>query len=148
MAQEVSKPLTFYFKDRTNDSRPADRNAKSSILTKGLPGFLHLLTVHQWPVEGDLNSKNQLLVRLHHVGGPEVGPIWFDFSGAFTLGRVTKATEMTITANQFVGNAKANNLVWPDGYNDSFSPVRVNNYTQVSIKPGEVKTYILDLAKP
>ncbi|VDL59885.1 unnamed protein product [Hymenolepis diminuta] len=148
LAQEVSRPLSLFFKDRSNDSRSADRSAKFSILTKGLPQFLHLLTVQQWPIEGDLTPKNQLLVRLQHIGTAAVGPIRFDLSGAFTLGSVTKAKEMSITANQLVENAKANGLTWPEGHEITFKRTMSDNSTQVMLQPGEVKTFILDLVKP
>nr|CUU98283.1 hypothetical transcript [Hymenolepis microstoma] len=148
LAQEVSRPPSLFFKDRSNDSRTADRSAEHSILTKSLPQFLHLLTVQQWPVEGDLTPKNQLLVRFQHVGAVTVGPIRLELSDAFTLGRVTKATEMSITANQLVRNAKINSLMWPDGSERSFKRTINGNSTQVTLQPGETKTFILTLVKP
>ncbi|VDM30478.1 unnamed protein product [Hydatigera taeniaeformis] len=147
IAQEVSRPPTLVFRDRGNDTLKSSPTIAPSLLTRGLPEGLHLLTVQQWPVEGE-PSRNQLLVRLQHIGLPGIGAITMELSDAFTVGRVIKATEMSLTANQLADVAKRNKLVWPSKFE---RPKGVNyrgesNATRVVIQPEEIKTLILYMA--
>lgn len=146
-AQEVARPPSIFFKDRGNDSYSTEPSSKPSLLTRGLPQFLHLLTAQQWPMEVDALSSNQLLVRLQHVGTPEVGPITVDLSDTFTLGRITKVTEMSLTANQLVEEAKRNSLSWPSNHDWKMSRRANDNSTLVVIQPEEVRTLILDVVR-
>nr|CDS23033.1 lysosomal alpha mannosidase [Echinococcus granulosus] len=144
LAQEVSRPPILFFRDRGNDSLQSTPTATPSLLTRSLPEGLHLLTAQQWPVEGE-PSPNQLLVRLHHIGLPGTGPITMELSEAFTVGRVVKATEMSLTANQLADVARRNSLKWPSEYErrSGGDYSGAGNATRVVIQSEEVKTFIL-----
>ncbi|VDK39663.1 unnamed protein product [Taenia asiatica] len=147
LAQEVSRPPTLFFRDRGNDTLQSTPTVAPSILTRGLPESLHLLTAQQWPVEGE-PSRNQLLIRLHHIGLPGVGPITMELSEAFTVGRVVKAVEMSLTANQLADVARRNNLLWPSKFERrrGVKYPGLGNATLVVIQPEEIKTLILYMA--
>uniref|UniRef100_A0A5K3F4Z1 Alpha-mannosidase n=2 Tax=Mesocestoides corti TaxID=53468 RepID=A0A5K3F4Z1_MESCO len=140
MAQEVSRPPTFLFRNRANET--FDANKKVSLLHKALPHGLHLLTAQQWPLEGSVPSRKQFLVRLQHIAIPGDGPIEFDLKDAFTVGRVVEATELSLTANQLASAARANSLVWPTGKRRFEASL---NGTLLKIQPGEIKTLLLKL---
>ncbi|VDD82026.1 unnamed protein product [Mesocestoides corti] len=125
MAQEVSRPPTFLFRNRANET--FDANKKVSLLHKALPHGLHLLTAQQW---------KQFLVRLQHIAIPGDGPIEFDLKDAFTVGRVVEATELSLTANQLASAARANSK---RRFEASL------NGTLLKIQPGEIKTLLLKL---
>lgn len=148
LGQEVSRPLTLFFRDRLNSDTQAPHSTVPSLLTRALPEALHLLTAQQWPLEGQ-SSRRQFLIRLQHIGSPEIGEITLELSDIFTLGRVIKATEMSLTANQLADADEKNNLAWPPKYTccgRTSGYLNAGKGTQVKIRPAEIKTLILDLA--
>lgn len=71
-----------------------------------------------------------------------------ELSEAFAVGRVVKATEMSLTANQLADVARRNNLVWPSKFERrrGVNYPGVGNATLVVIQPEEIKTLILYMA--
>ena len=145
IAQEVSRSLTFFFRDRVNSTLQSPPATIPSLLTRALPDDLHLLSAQQWPLEGE-QPRRQVLIRLQHIGSPKVGQIALELSDLFTLGRVVRATEMSLTANQLADEAKKNNLIWPQKSECCRTTADYGNGTRVVIKPAEIKTFILELA--
>lgn len=148
LAQEVSRPPILLFRDRSTGGESFQHNASVSLLHEGLHPSLHLLTAQQWPVEGESPMGKQFLLRLEHmnINGKE-GPISVDLAKVFTLGRVVRTTELSLTANQLAVDAKVNSLVWPSGkwrVHDGGEEV-VYSGTRVTLQPGEIKTLVVEI---
>ena len=117
---------------------------KYSALTRPLPTVVRLLTM-------ETIRQNTVILRFEHFfeasEGGEVTQI--NLEGLFKDFTVTKATEMNLSANQEIKDKK----MWEWDTNESQFHHHGDNYIkfqsqwQITLKPMEIKTYIVEIEK-
>ena len=117
---------------------------KYSALTRPLPPFVHLLTM-------ETIRQNTLLLRFENFFEEYESGETLDINldGLFKDFTVTKITEMNLSANQEIKDKK----MWEWDTNETQFHHHGDNYIRfqskwkITLKPMEIKTYVVEIEK-
>ena len=117
---------------------------KYSALTRPLPPFVHLLTM-------ETIRQNTLLLRFENFFEEYESGETLDVNldGLFKDFTVTKITEMNLSANQEIKDKKMwewdTNETQFHHHGDNY--IRFQNNWKITLKPMEIKTYVVEIEK-
>ncbi|THD25757.1 Alpha-mannosidase [Fasciola hepatica] len=129
-----------------------------SALNVAFPPHVHLLSLIAWPLmrsHADPSEKNQILLRLEHLGSAETfPPESIALTSMFRGIRIIAARKMTLTADQESEIAQARRLNWPT------EPIPYSAYSSraawrtpkqqevvVTLQPSTISTFLLEYRK-
>ncbi|CAL8077426.1 unnamed protein product [Calicophoron daubneyi] len=159
---DLEDPITASHLDRSpitlftpSISPPRSRNTAAwNGLNIALPPYIHLLSLVAWPLiksSARPDDPEQVLIRLEHLGSDLLGisgDHQLDVTSLLRGVKITKATEVTLTANQEKSVAQSRRLKWPTEDVPPGDRIRsghtADNKVIVTIPHGQIATFILD----